>query len=32
MLKWAKSDRSQLRRDDDAIEKNRKRFSTKDIS
>jgi poly-gamma-glutamate synthesis protein (capsule biosynthesis protein) len=32
MLKWAQSDRSQLRRDDDAIEKNRKRFSTKDIS
>jgi poly-gamma-glutamate synthesis protein (capsule biosynthesis protein) len=32
MLKWVKSDRSDLRRDDDAIEKNRKRFSTKDIS
>jgi hypothetical protein len=32
MRKWAKSDRSNLQRDDDAIEKNRKRFSAKDIS
>jgi poly-gamma-glutamate synthesis protein (capsule biosynthesis protein) len=32
MGKWIKSDRSSMRRDDDAIEKDRKRFSAKDIS
>jgi poly-gamma-glutamate synthesis protein (capsule biosynthesis protein) len=32
MMKWSKSDRSNLRRDDDAIDKDRKRFSAKNIS
>jgi poly-gamma-glutamate synthesis protein (capsule biosynthesis protein) len=32
MRKWSKTNRSQLRRDDDVIAKDRKRFSTKDIS